>query len=106
MDEIQTIIPLARIKIDAPGQVGSVFELIDLELRAFFTSLKNTKAYICGPAKMNDRSSAFFARFLEAKDIYIAREDIMKCGIGLCGSCGTEKGLRSCIDGPVFRLND
>lgn len=106
MDEIQTIIPLARIKIDAPGQVGSVFELIDLELRAFFTGLKNTRAYICGPAKMNDRSSAFFARFLEAKDIYIAREDIMKCGIGLCGSCGTEKGLRSCIDGPVFRLND
>jgi hypothetical protein len=31
---------------------------------------------------------------------------MVKCGIGLCGSCGTEKGLRSCIDGPVFRLND
>ncbi|MGB9616995.1 MAG: hypothetical protein ACPL7J_06695 [Desulfomonilaceae bacterium] len=28
----------------------------------------------------------------------------MKCGLGLCGSCATENGLRSCIDGPVFPL--
>ncbi len=33
--------------------------------------------------------------------ICIAREDIMRCGIGICGSCGTERGLRSCVDGPV-----
>ncbi|MCX5872701.1 MAG: tRNA-dihydrouridine synthase [Deltaproteobacteria bacterium] len=106
MDEIQSMISLAQITIDAPGQVGAVIELIDRELSAVFTSLENTKAYICGPATMMNRAGALFARFLESKDIYIAREDIMKCGIGLCGSCGTEKGLRSCIDGPVFRLND
>ncbi|MDA8405791.1 MAG: hypothetical protein M0T73_02880, partial [Deltaproteobacteria bacterium] len=36
----------------------------------------------------------------------ISREDVMKCGIGLCGSCGTENGLRSCIDGPVFPFSN
>ncbi len=34
--------------------------------------------------------------------IFLAREDIMRCGIGLCGSCATEDGLRSCVDGPVM----
>ena len=29
-------------------------------------------------------------------------ERYMKCGIGLCGHCVIGKGLRVCIDGPVF----
>lgn len=38
---------------------------------------------------------------------YIALETIVKCGIGLCGSCyikSTNKLL--CVDGPVFRCNE
>ena len=34
--------------------------------------------------------------------IFTAREDIIRCGIGICGSCGTPSGLRSCVDGPVM----
>ena len=29
-------------------------------------------------------------------------ERYMKCGIGLCGQCCVGKGLRACVEGPVF----
>lgn len=29
-------------------------------------------------------------------------ERYMKCGIGLCGQCCIDKGLRVCVEGPVF----
>ena len=29
-------------------------------------------------------------------------ERYMKCGIGLCGQCTVGKGLRVCVEGPVF----
>ncbi|MCK4730380.1 MAG: hypothetical protein KAT28_03610 [Candidatus Aenigmarchaeota archaeon] len=28
-----------------------------------------------------------------------------KCGIGLCGSCASSKGHRSCVDGPFLKPN-
>ncbi len=30
-------------------------------------------------------------------------ERYMRCGVGVCGSCVLENGLRVCADGPIFR---
>ncbi|MBU3918678.1 hypothetical protein KKC63_02100 [Patescibacteria group bacterium] len=35
--------------------------------------------------------------------MYSSIELLTKCGIGLCGSCATSKGYRSCIDGTFLR---
>ncbi|RLI82272.1 dihydroorotate dehydrogenase, partial [Archaeoglobales archaeon] len=29
-------------------------------------------------------------------------ERFMRCGLGVCGSCVLENGLRVCVEGPVF----
>ena len=37
----------------------------------------------------------------------VSLERYMKCGIGICGSCAFgSKGLRICVDGPVFERED
>jgi dihydroorotate dehydrogenase electron transfer subunit len=37
----------------------------------------------------------------------VSLERYMKCGIGICGSCAFgSKGLRVCVDGPVFERED
>ena len=37
--------------------------------------------------------------------IQASLERIMKCGVGICGSCELA-GFRVCKEGPVFGLND
>lgn len=100
--EIKAIAPTAKICVDKPGEPGAVLELIEREVNDPNRDFRNVSIYVCGPSVMMKRTGNLFTRFVRPKEVYLAREDIMKCGIGLCGSCGTENGLRSCIDGPVF----
>ncbi len=106
VSEIECIAPNARISIDKPGEPGAVFESLEREFCAPDLGIRAFRVYICGPYDMMKRAGDFFSRFVDPKEVYIAREDVMKCGIGLCGSCGTENGLRSCIDGPVFPFSN
>ena len=54
--------------------------------------------YTCGPEHM--------MKILYDKCNHIpfqaSLERYMKCGIGLCGHCSIGKGLRVCLEGPVF----
>jgi len=59
-------------------------------------------AFVCGPATMMKAAVAVLNERVPNNRIYTAREDLMRCGIGICGSCGTSSGLRSCVDGPVM----
>ncbi len=106
LSEIQSIAPESTISIDAPGAPGAIFESMERELSGTDLGVGGAKIYICGPRDMMKKAGDFFSRFVDPKDVYISREDVMKCGIGLCGSCGTENGLRSCIDGPVFPFSN
>lgn len=63
---------------------------------------KECQAFICGPDRMMDAVATLMREQTPKESLFMAREDIMRCGIGLCGSCGTKSGLRSCIDGPVL----
>ncbi|MEM0371353.1 MAG: hypothetical protein QXY23_02085 [Ignisphaera sp.] len=40
-------------------------------------------------------------------EAYVALETMVKCGIGLCGSCFIRSSNKLlCIDGPVFRCDE
>jgi len=45
------------------------------------------------------------SQYLDPEKIYSSIEFLTKCGIGLCGSCTTSKGYRSCIDGTFLKNN-
>lgn len=100
-DEILTTIPSARIVTDAPGKVGRVIEGLAEHVANSGETYAKSRVFICGPAAMMSAAVKVVQAVTPRNRICIAREDIMRCGIGICGSCGTERGLRSCVDGPV-----
>jgi dihydroorotate dehydrogenase subfamily 1 len=101
-DSIQKIIPRTRIVTDPPGKVGEVVKALSEDMEAQPGVYKNCHAFVCGPTPMMDAAIETLSREIPKDRISMAREDIMRCGMGLCGSCGTETGLRSCVDGPVM----
>jgi len=57
--------------------------------------------YACGPEPMMF-SLRDHPALIEVKEQQYSMERLMRCGIGLCGSCSLENGLWVCRDGPVF----
>ncbi len=56
--------------------------------------------YVCGPERM----AVELLRMVDPSRVEISMERLMRCGIGICGSCVLDPlGLRVCSDGPVFR---
>ena len=101
-DEILTKIPSACIATDPPGQIGEIVRLLADDFAMQPDLYKECQAFICGPDRMMDAVATLMREQTPKESLFMAREDIMRCGIGLCGSCGTKSGLRSCIDGPVL----
>ena len=59
----------------------------------------------CGPEGMIREVIKKESKYVNQENIYSSIEFLTKCGIGLCGSCATPKGYRSCVDG-TFLKND
>ena len=57
----------------------------------------------CGSKEMVESVIEIEKKFLDLKKIYSSTDFLTKCGLGLCGSCATSKGLRSCVDGTFLR---
>jgi dihydroorotate dehydrogenase subfamily 1 len=102
-DEILTRLPGSRIVIDPPGTVGEVVRALQADMGANAALYRECAAFVCGPRPMMDAVVDALKQYSPKGGIHLAREDVMRCGIGICGSCGTETGLRSCVDGPVMR---
>lgn len=69
------------------------------------TALKNFKPEYClncGPEQMIEAVVQKESVYLSPDKIYSSIDFLTKCGIGLCGSCATPKGYRSCVDGTFF----
>ncbi len=94
----------AIIAIDDPNVVGSAVHELQRRLEANYYP-ETTLFYVCGPSAMMSAAVDAISVRHPMDSIYIAREDIMRCGIGICGSCGTKTGLRSCVDGPVMNAD-
>ena len=44
-------------------------------------------------------------KYLSDSRIFSSLDLLTKCGVGLCGSCATSNGYRSCVDGPFLKLS-
>ena len=68
---------------------------------------KYNRIYCCGPDSMMKAVSHYARKYNIVCEVSL--ENLMACGIGACLCCivDTVKGnLCSCIDGPVFNIND
>lgn len=79
------------------GKKGFVTDLIK---EYEFPDTWFSKAAVCGPDKMMYNSVKILEKQIKPENIYLSLERLMKCGIGLCGSCGFGK-YKMCVDGPV-----
>ncbi len=59
----------------------------------------------CGPEAMVKAAVRKESKFIDPEKIYSSIEYLTRCGIGLCGSCATSKGHRSCVDGTFLKLS-
>jgi len=86
---------------DSMGEKGYV------TTHSIFATHEYDKIYCCGP----DRMMKAIAAYCKKKEIVceVSLENLMACGIGACLCCvvDTIRGnLCTCIDGPVFNVND
>jgi dihydroorotate dehydrogenase electron transfer subunit len=68
---------------------------------------KYDKIYCCGPDSMMKAIAGYSKR--NNIDCEVSLENLMACGIGACLCCIVETvngNLCTCIDGPVFNIND
>ncbi len=57
-----------------------------------------SSVYTCGPETM---MKSLFEHFKKIP-FQASLERFMKCSIGLCGQCCIGRGIRVCVDGPIF----
>lgn len=80
------------------GEKGTVLDLLRAEdLRSY------ERIYVCGPEAMLRKVLELVRKEGMEKRTEFSVERMMRCGIGVCGSCVLEDGLRVCAEGPVFR---
>ncbi|MGO9116186.1 MAG: tRNA-dihydrouridine synthase [Desulfomonilaceae bacterium] len=102
-EQIVTRIPGSQIVSDPPGKIGEIVRALESDLVANPALYRDCAAFVCGPRPMMRAVIDALRQYSPKGGIHLAREDVMRCGIGICGSCGTENGWRSCVDGPVMR---
>lgn len=101
-DELEELSPNVRVIIDAPDRVGEVVSALEEDIVSNPALYADCRVFVCGPDPMMRATVRALEGSVPRDSIFQAREDIMRCGIGICGSCGTSTGLRSCVDGPVM----
>ncbi|MBI4965858.1 MAG: dihydroorotate dehydrogenase [Desulfomonile tiedjei] len=101
-EDISRDVPGATVVIDTPDRVGQVVRFLAEDMQTEPELYRQSLVLVCGPSAMMQAAVAVLEEQIPEERIFVAREDVMRCGIGLCGSCGTKSGLRSCIDGPVM----
>ena len=78
------------------GMVTDLFEEIKESIK------KGCYFFNCGRKEMIEALLPKEMEITEKERIYFSFDHITKCGIGLCGRCASENGLRTCIEGPFI----
>lgn len=86
---------------------GSMGEKGYVTTHSIFSTHEYNMIYCCGP----DRMMKAIATYCKKKEIVceVSLENLMACGIGACLCCVVDTvsgNLCTCIDGPVFNVND
>lgn len=84
------------------GHKGFVTDLLEETLDAYNPDF----CVNCGPKGMVETALKEELKSINPKNIYSSIEFITRCGIGLCGSCATSKGYRSCVDGTFMKKEE
>ncbi len=67
-------------------------------------NLKSGKFFVnCGPEPMIKAVLQIEKQFTSPEKIYSSIDYMTSCGVGICGKCADEKGLRRCVEGPFVR---
>jgi len=80
------------------GHKGSVTD----KLREIIENIRPEYCINCGPEPMVETAIRKESKSISLKNIYSSIEYLTRCGIGLCGSCATSNGYRSCVDGTFM----
>ena len=83
------------------GYKGLVTDIIEEVMGKF----KPQYCINCSPEDMVKAAIQLQRKHLDPEKIYSSIDFLTKCGIGLCGSCATSKGYRSCVDGNFLKHN-
>ena len=101
--DVQRLLPLQEINHEdfyvatddgSVGIKGTVADLLKKNLKkgSFFIN--------CGPRAMIDAVIPIERQFASSENIYSSIDYMTSCGVGICGKCADEKGLRRCVEGP------
>ncbi len=83
------------------GRHGVVTDLLQIELERR-PPASPTIFYNCGPKPMIDAAVQIEAAYAPPEAIFNSVDYITRCGVGICGSCASPDGRRSCVDGPFM----
>ncbi|MDI6883029.1 MAG: nitronate monooxygenase [Patescibacteria group bacterium] len=86
------------------GEIGQKGLVID-DLEKIIKNIKPEYCLNCGPRLMIKNAIQKESKYVNLEKIYSSIDFLTKCGIGLCGSCATSKGYRSCVDGNFLKPN-
>jgi dihydroorotate dehydrogenase electron transfer subunit len=104
------------IEFDEYQKVGKVFLTTEdgssgekgyVTSHSILSENKYDKIYCCGPDSMMKAIAAYSRK--NSIECEVSLENLMACGIGACLCCIVETvngNLCTCIDGPVFNIND
>ncbi len=85
------------------GYHGLVTELLDEHLSRLSEAERQSLVfYNCGPEPMVHAAAEVQRRYCNEEQIFNAIDYCTKCGVGICGACGTPDGRRLCVDGPFL----
>lgn len=85
------------------GHHGLVTELLEERLQELSEQeLANLVFYNCGPEPMVHAAEAVQRKYCSPRQIHNAIDYLTKCGVGICGACGSPDGRRLCVDGPFL----
>jgi len=83
------------------GKKGMVTDLLsDLNLKR--DSYFSNYFFNCGPAQMIEAVLPLERRVSPPENIWSSEDRMTRCGVGICGSCANENGLRTCVEGPFM----
>ncbi len=85
------------------GIRGNVSDVIDdLNLG---NKIKSGSYFInCGPRAMLEAVLPLELKISSPERVFISIDYMTMCGVGICGRCANEKGLRTCVEGPFMRM--
>jgi len=88
------------------GEKGLVTESLETYLAGLEKlQLDKLMFYNCGPAPMVLAAERVQQKYVGQHQVFSAIDYLTKCGVGICGACGSPDGRRLCVDGPFLCID-